>query len=630
MKNNKICHYISNRIILLSFICGLISCQIFAQPSNCLDDPICDLVEPSELTEANISDPDNPHNSNLIEIKLPHFTLSQTNISNKNCAIGKVNVENNLIVDCQASGLSVSEAKVCALGCTFINIGQYYSGKIEISADILSEKNITNIYQSGNENTIINLDFDIIIPIDYLSTQSNFLSNLQNISNIEQSSLISTSSNNNQSDFHACNYVAELKKESVIITNVVCNIRNDTNIVANTVENLSEYQDILNQQNTQEVTEIVPLTGGWDDQWLAECNSTTVAQLNLGTITGVGDVPSNIYDNEVGAVPGGIYPIATNYCRDIVMRLNNFTLPLYEIEVRATTLFKCPTGKNSGSTFIYCYYSIGNIRNYFGLEQCDVNNQDMLIEAYNNMCEKEGGVQIHPSAPSRNYELSSFVCEKSSDTSSITPLQYIQDNEDDCKNWCDTYGKACKAYAYNSVSKQCLLLYEDDVNDCPTGNIVAQNTDDWVQYQNIENYLTTVSEEYKLSAGETLEPEQYLCSPNHKLKLKYQNDGNLVLYEAKDNNNGQQFLWGIQNISGYNNLEQAQRRVEMQSNGVLEVRDNSDVSWSKPEVADAVSSSYLIITNTGKLAIYDDSNIPVWISDDINSSALSYTFSDCP
>ncbi len=104
-----------------------------------------------------------------------------------------------------------------------------------------------------------------------------------------------------------------------------------------------------------------------------------------------------------------------------------------------------------------------------------------------------------------------------------------------------------------------------------------------------------------LSSGETLSGANYVYSSNHLFKLRYQTDGNLVLYRTRDN----AALWS----SGTSGTSVG--RTTMQTDGNLVVYDGNNIyrwaSWTN-----GWSGSRLVMQTDGNLVIYDANNVPRW------------------
>ena len=105
-----------------------------------------------------------------------------------------------------------------------------------------------------------------------------------------------------------------------------------------------------------------------------------------------------------------------------------------------------------------------------------------------------------------------------------------------------------------------------------------------------------------LNAGETLQPNQSLVSPNGLLKLLLQSDGNLVLYNQNTPK------WAS------NTAGQSAKSLLMQADGNLVVYTATQAIWASN--TNGKGTSFLSLQDDGNLVVYQtptpDSQIPIW------------------
>ena len=104
-----------------------------------------------------------------------------------------------------------------------------------------------------------------------------------------------------------------------------------------------------------------------------------------------------------------------------------------------------------------------------------------------------------------------------------------------------------------------------------------------------------------LTGGQRLYPDQQIVSSDGAVALRYQSDGNLVLYGA-----GGSVLWdtGTWGISA--------GRAEMQTDGNFVVYDaHGTPVWASDTSA---SGAYLKVHREGYVMVHDASNVGIWWS----------------
>ncbi|HEY9864751.1 MAG TPA: FAD-dependent oxidoreductase [Candidatus Obscuribacterales bacterium] len=106
-----------------------------------------------------------------------------------------------------------------------------------------------------------------------------------------------------------------------------------------------------------------------------------------------------------------------------------------------------------------------------------------------------------------------------------------------------------------------------------------------------------------LCTGESLKPGQGLTSKNGLFNLNYQEDGNLVLYRAKDDKP----LWAS------NTANKSAWRCYMQEDGNLVVyASEGKPVWSSQTYGLQYIGCKLTLSDSGQLVIYDQNNSPMW------------------
>jgi hypothetical protein len=101
-----------------------------------------------------------------------------------------------------------------------------------------------------------------------------------------------------------------------------------------------------------------------------------------------------------------------------------------------------------------------------------------------------------------------------------------------------------------------------------------------------------------MSPGETLQPGQSRCSANGRVKLVFQGDGNLVLYE------GSRALWNTGTTNRGAHL------AAMQTDGNLVVYRPGQALWDSGTWGHP--GARLVVQNDGNVVVYDPSNRPLW------------------
>lgn len=128
-----------------------------------------------------------------------------------------------------------------------------------------------------------------------------------------------------------------------------------------------------------------------------------------------------------------------------------------------------------------------------------------------------------------------------------------------------------------------------------------------------------------LSKGEAIKLGQYICSDNKKLKLKFQADGNLCLYQAKDNSNGEKYIWC--NMK-YNYGQNANTMLIMQRDGNLVIyRDGlNGYVWDSKTYGNGITAAVL---DYGYFAV-TGIRANAWdTKPNVADNSLNFTFSDC-
>jgi hypothetical protein len=104
-----------------------------------------------------------------------------------------------------------------------------------------------------------------------------------------------------------------------------------------------------------------------------------------------------------------------------------------------------------------------------------------------------------------------------------------------------------------------------------------------------------------LTKGNTLSNNQYIISENCFYQAKMQSNGNFVVYNLK---NGHNAIWDAKTMTN------TVTRIIMQQDGNLVIyKPDNTVLWASNTKG---SGDYLVIENTGILAVYDTSGSIKW------------------
>ncbi len=107
------------------------------------------------------------------------------------------------------------------------------------------------------------------------------------------------------------------------------------------------------------------------------------------------------------------------------------------------------------------------------------------------------------------------------------------------------------------------------------------------------------------AGNQYLVPNQVVCSSEERFVLRYQSDGNLVIYDVQKNNKA---IWAT-NTDG-----QAAWRTYMQSDGNFVVYSSEGHPIWASDTAGHPDSK-IIMQDDGNLVIYDKNDRPIWASD---------------
>ncbi len=128
------------------------------------------------------------------------------------------------------------------------------------------------------------------------------------------------------------------------------------------------------------------------------------------------------------------------------------------------------------------------------------------------------------------------------------------------------------------------------------------------------NFVTAQSNE--LRKGEKLEGKKILMSANGLYMLRMQaDDGHLCVYKVKNTRDQGEFVWG-NGVHGFNGS-----KLVMQEDGNLVVYDNENTAKWNSGTHPYHNSKFqdsslkpvkLVLTNEGKLKMYNASNVEVW------------------
>lgn len=116
------------------------------------------------------------------------------------------------------------------------------------------------------------------------------------------------------------------------------------------------------------------------------------------------------------------------------------------------------------------------------------------------------------------------------------------------------------------------------------------------------------------------------CSKNKKFKLILQSDGNLCIYQAKDNNNGQNFIW-CNMKRGYG--PNTQTNLVMQKDGNLVIYKNANRNspvWATG--TNGKGANYVQLMNNGNLIVSTGTR-NAWASGKTGNASSSFEFKDC-
>ncbi len=135
------------------------------------------------------------------------------------------------------------------------------------------------------------------------------------------------------------------------------------------------------------------------------------------------------------------------------------------------------------------------------------------------------------------------------------------------------------------------------------GNLVIYNRDDQPVWSTGTNGGKVAKD--VLNPGESLKPDKDIWSNNRQYQLKYQNDGNLVIYR----NRNHAPLWSSQTNG------QAAGKCIMQVDGNLVIYTPAGQPvWQSGTNSNANKNSKLVMQDDGNLVIYNPSGQPTWAS----------------